>query len=157
MDRAARPDRHGSEEVSRHVWSTRLGSCALLLFGGCIASNVVARNERLVVPTVAELQFSPAPSLPLAGLYESVEITGDAAAALRKVYYLFAADGYYTAAALTEQDGKPGFQTLNGAWTTSAAGLSLDGAEPVLLEQAPDHLRITAPTGVLVLRRGTVQ
>lgn len=141
----------------RHVWSARFACGALLLLGGCIASNVVARNERMVVATVAELQFAPAPSLPLAGLYESLEITGDAAIALRKVYYLFLADGAYAAAWLTEPDGKPGFQTGNGTWTTSAAGLSLDGAEPVLLEQAEDHLRITAPNGVLVLRRGTVQ
>ena len=124
---------------------------------GCIASNVVASEDRLVATPVAELQFAPAPGLPLQGLYESVEIRGDAALSLRKVYYLFAADGTYTAAALTEVDGVPSFQTLNGTWQTTAAGLSLDGRPPVLLEQAPLHLRITAENGVLVLRAASLQ
>ncbi|HEU4417344.1 MAG TPA: hypothetical protein VFT55_00320 [Planctomycetota bacterium] len=124
---------------------------------GCIASNVVASGDRLVATPVAELQFAPAPGLPLQGLYESIEIRGDAALSLRKVYYLFAAGGTYTAAALTEVDGVPSFQTLNGTWQTTDAGLSLDGRPPVLLEQAPLHLRITAENGVLVLRAASLQ
>ena len=124
---------------------------------GCIASNVVATGDRLVATPVAELKFEPAPGLPLQGLYESVEIRGDAAVSLRKVYYLFAAGGTYTAAALTEVDGTPAFQTLNGTWQTNAAGLALDGRPPVLLEQAPLHLRITADNGVLVLRAASLQ
>ncbi|MBM4063854.1 MAG: hypothetical protein FJ265_22565 [Planctomycetes bacterium] len=124
---------------------------------GCIPSNVVARDDRMVVARVAELKFEPAPGLQLAGLYESVAITGDAASSLRKIYYLFAADGSYTAAALAETDGVAAFQTLSGTWTTTPAGLALDGAEPVRLEQAPDHVRITAPNGTLVLRKGELQ
>jgi hypothetical protein len=124
---------------------------------GCIASNVVAAGDRLVLPATADLQFEPAPGLPLQGLYESVEIRGDAALSLRKVYYLFAAGGTYTAAALTEVDGVPSFQTLNGTWQSTAAGLSLDERPPVLLEQAPLHLRITADNGVLVLRAASLQ
>ena len=124
---------------------------------GCIASNVVASEDRLVATPVAELQFAPAPDLPLQGLYESVEIRGDAALSLRKVYYLFDARGTYTAAALTETDGVLGFQTLNGTWQSTVAGLALDGRPPVLLEQAPQHLRITAESGVLVLRAASLQ
>lgn len=127
---------------------------ALLPLGGCIPSNVVARQDRLVVPAVAELRFAPAREPALAGFWEAIEITGDAALTLRKVYYLFAADGSYTAAALGERDGVPAFQVLNGTWAASAAGLVLDGAAPVPLEEAPGHLRLTAPTGALVLRRG---
>ena len=140
---------------------SQLAMCGLLAlvapWMGCIASNVVASQDRLVTTTVAALHFEPAPGLPLQGLYESVEIRGDAALSLRKVYYLFDAGGTYTAAALTEVDGAPSFQTLNGTWQTTAAGLSLDGRPPVLLEQAPQHLRITAENGVLVLRAASLQ
>lgn len=124
---------------------------------GCIASNVVATADRLVQQPLAELAFAPAPGLRLDGLYESVEITGDAAVSLRRIYYLFRRDGTFTAAALVEGDGGAAFQTLSGTWATSAAGLSLDGAEPVSLEQADQHLRITAPNGAVVLRRSAVQ
>jgi hypothetical protein len=131
-------------------------ACAVAL-AGCIPSNVVAVDQRMVVADLGQLQFAPAPALQLAGLYESVAITGDAAVALRKVYYLFVDDGTYTAAALAEIDGKPAFQTLSGTWSSTASGLSLDGAEPVVLEQAPEHLRITAPNGALVLRWSPLQ
>lgn len=124
---------------------------------GCIASNVVAHDDRMVAAAVADLQFTAATAGPAEGLYESVEITGDAAVSLRRVYYVFFADGTYTAAALTEADGRSAFQTLTGTWAFSTAGLSLDGAEPVRFETAPDHLRITAPNGALVLRRSRLQ
>ena len=123
------------------------------VLGGCIASNVVAVDDRLVVRPIAALEFAPATELPLDGLYESVEITGDAAVALHRLWYCFGSDGSYTGAALADVDGRPAFQTLNGTWTNGPGGLSLDGAAPVLVERAPDHLRITAPNGVVVLRR----
>jgi hypothetical protein len=129
----------------------------LSVMGGCIASNVVATEDRLVGRPVTALAFAPAPGLQLDGFYESVEITGDAAIALRRIYYLFRADGTYTAAALGDADGRTAFQTLSGTWASTAGGLSLDGAEPVLLEQAGEHLRITAPTGAVVLRRAVLQ
>jgi len=143
------------------VTHPRLARCGLLLlvapWTGCIASNVVAAGDRLVTTPLDQLHFEVAPALALQGLYESVEIRGDAALALRKVYYLFDARGTYTAAALTEADGVLGFQTLNGTWQSTVAGLALDGRPPVLLEQAPQHLRITAESGVLVLRAASLQ
>ena len=111
----------------------------------------------MVATAVADLHFEPAPARQLEGLFESVEITGDAALSLRKVYYLFSADGTYTAAALAGHDGAWAFQTLHGTWLTAETGLSLDGAEPVRLEQAEGHLRITAPNGALVLRQAVLQ
>lgn len=132
-----------------------LGACSL--FGGCIASNVVAADQRLVAATAEQIAFQPAGVVVLDGLYESIDIRGDAALSLRKIYYRFAADGTYTAAALAEVDGAPQFQTLNGTWASSAAGLQLDGAEPVPLELAPDHLRLSAPTGTVVLRKVALQ
>jgi hypothetical protein len=127
------------------------------LLGGCIASNVVAVEDRSVAQPSAELPFVAAPELVLDGLYESLAITGDAAVSLRRIYYLFRPDGTYTAAALTEGEHGAAFQTLSGTWSNSATGLSLDGAEPVQLERSAGHLRLTAPNGSVVLRRSTVQ
>jgi hypothetical protein len=143
--------------VSHGGAARRLLLAGFVALAGCIPSNVVARKDRMVVTDVADLKFEPAPGLALAGLFESVEITGDAALALRKVWYLFRADGTCSAAALAEQDGTLRFQTRDGTWVSSAAGLSLDGASPVLLEKAEGHLRITTPDGALVLRQGVVQ
>ena len=125
----------------------------LLPWPACIPSNVVARDDRMVTLPVAELPWTPAKDLQLDGLYESVELTGEAAVTLRGVWYHFAPDGKYTGAALTEGDGRHAFQTLTGTWQQVGPALSLDGAPPVPVETAPDHLRLTAPNGVLVLRR----
>jgi hypothetical protein len=134
-----------------------VASTVLAALGGCIASNVVAVDDRLVERPIASMPFAPAPSFPFDGLWESVEITGDAAIALRRIWYVFVGDGTYTAAALGDVDGRPTFQTLNGTWSTGPDGLSLDGAAPVRLERAGDHVRITAATGVVVLRKGLLQ
>lgn len=125
----------------------------LLAVGGCIASNVVAPEQRLVVDDPAQLEFAPADGQPLDGLYASIDLRGAAAAALRKIYYRFAADGTYTAAALSEVDGRYAFETLSGIWALAGDQLVLDDGDAVRLERAPQHLRITAPNGVLVLRR----
>jgi hypothetical protein len=100
-----------------------------------------------------EAKFEVVPGLELRGLYESVEITGDAAVSLRRIYYLFRGDGTYTAAALTEGEAGARFQTLDGTWALDQQGLSLDGTAPVLLEAADPYLRITAPNGAVVMRR----
>lgn len=129
----------------------------LLLFGalpGCIASNVVAVKDRQVVVAAEDLPWQPATSVALDGLYESLEVRGDVATTLRKVYYVFQADGSYTGAALVEADGAFRFQTLVGTWRVVDGGLSLDEGPVVRLDAAPEHLRITAANGVLVLRRG---
>jgi len=111
----------------------------------------------MVAPRAEELAFTAAPQLVLDGLFESIDIRGDAAVSLRKIYYLFSANGTYTAAALADAEGVPSFQTLNGTWTVGPDGLALDGEAPVRLEQAEDHLRLSAPTGQVVLRRSRVQ
>jgi hypothetical protein len=120
---------------------------------GCIASNVVAPQQRLIAADPAQLPFAPATPGAVGGFYASVDLRGEAAGSLRKVFYLFAPDGTYTGAALAESDGRASFQTLDGTWSLDAAGLVLDGAAPVACEVAGEHLRLTAPTGVLVLRR----
>lgn len=142
--------------MSRHARGVALAVGALL-WSGCIASNVVAPADRGVRPPIAELPFVPAPAAVLDGLYESLEITGDAALSLRRIYYLFRPDGTYTAAALADGDSGAAFQTLSGTWLNTADGLSLDGRDPVRLEQADAYLRITAPNGAVVLRRSELR
>jgi len=130
---------------------------ALLGPTACIPSNVVARQDRLVTTAVDDLQFAPAGEFVPNGLYESVAITGDAALSLRKVYYLFAADGRYTAAALVEDAGGLAFQTLSGTWRSAQGSLQLDDGDVVRAEVCDEHLRLSAPSGVLVLRAGALQ
>lgn len=128
---------------------------ALPLLGGCIASNVVDPKNRPVVDPLADLKFVPSQLTSLDGFFESVDITGEAAVSLRRIYYLFRGDGSYTAAALVDSGGNGGsFQTIDGTWTLSPAGLVLDGGEPVLLEEAAGHVRFVAGNGTVVLRRG---
>jgi hypothetical protein len=124
---------------------------------GCIASNVVAPEQRFVVADTAELAFAPATPGALQGFYGSVDIRGDAATALRRIYYLFAADGTYTGAALADVGEHAQFQTLSGTWTLDERGLALDGGEPVPCAVAGEHVRLTAPNGVVVLRREVLQ
>lgn len=131
-----------------------LAALASATLGGCIASNVVARDDRMVVSPLASLQFAPSAATSLEGFYESVDITGEAAVALRRIYYLFRADGTYTAAALVDAAGNGGsFQTLDGTWALAAGALVLDGGEPVRLEEAPLHVRFVAGDGTVVLRK----
>lgn len=123
------------------------------LGSGCIPSNVVARDDRRVVDDLTTLQFAPGTAAVLPGMWRSVSITGDAALSMRFVNYLFVEGGTYTAAALIDDAGNLSFQTIQGTWAVAAAGLTLDGASPVEFGVAPEHVRIAAPGGVLVLRR----
>ena len=135
----------------------RLGLGFALLLSACIGSNVVAVEQREVGSALDGLTFRPVAMPQLDGFYESVDIRGDAAVSLRRIYYVFDPRGSYTAAALTEVEGALQFQTLNGTWSASAAGLSLDGQAPVACETAPEHVRLAAPNGVVVLRQGRLQ
>lgn len=128
-----------------------------LLLPACIASNVVAVEQREVGSALDGLAFRPVAAPQLDGFYESVDIRGDAAVSLRRIYYVFDARGTYTAAALAEVDGVLQFQTLGGTWSVGPGGLVLDGQEPVPCEEAPEHVRLVAPSGAVVLRKGRLQ
>lgn len=128
-----------------------------LLLAGCFGGGLLDQKDRAVAASPLEaLVFAPAGPMVLAGLYESVDIQGDMALQWRKVYYLFFADGGYTAAALGEGAQHPEFTTLSGTWKVDG-GLSLDGSEPLRLEIAGEHLRISADGGSLVLVRRSFQ
>lgn len=127
-----------------------------LLGAACFGGGLLDQKDRAVVASPLEaLVFAPAGPMVLDGLYESVDIQGDMALQWRKVYYLFFADGGYTAAALGEGAQHPEFTTLSGTWQVDG-GLSLDGSEPLRLEIAGEHLRISADGGSLVLAHRSV-
>jgi len=137
------------------VSGRRVAASLLLLLSasGCIPSNVVAREERMVVDDVSALDWQPANGVALLGLYETVDVRGEVAASLRKIYYRFAEDGTYTAAALIESAGAFQFQTIDGTWRADENGLVLDDGEPVQLDRADGgYLRIRTETGTIVLQ-----
>jgi hypothetical protein len=136
--------------AARGRWA--VGAAALAL-AACIPSNVVATDQRLVAVPIAELEFMPAPGAALAGLYASVDIRGDAALSLRRIWYVFEPNGRYTAAALADVGGAPTFQTLDGVFRTTAEGLVLDDAAPVAIAVAGEHVRLSSPGGEVILRR----
>ncbi|MEQ1631615.1 MAG: hypothetical protein ABL997_04525 [Planctomycetota bacterium] len=126
-----------------------------MLLPSCIASNVVATEDRAVVEkdALADVVWSRATATDFRGLVETIDIRGDAALSLQKVYYWFQSDGRYSGAALVEQDDGVAFQTLSGTWSVENDGLHLDGGEALVAEVAPDLLRIAVPGGTLTLRR----
>lgn len=126
---------------------------------GCYPSNVLAVRDRAVAIGAEDAaQWRPCAIADLSGYFESYAVDGDAALSLRKVYYLFVPGGRYTGAALVESDEGASFQTLGGAWSLDAAGLSLDGAPPVRCDVADGGLlRISLEGGAISLRKVEVR
>jgi hypothetical protein len=129
-----------------------LGLLALLTHS-CIAPSVVAREDRALALSSADLEWSAASSADVPGTYVSVEISGAPAAVLRKLVYHFGVDGSYTGAALLD-DLPPRFEVIGGHWRLQGADLHLDDSPPALLERAQDgSLRLSGAEGRVVLRR----
>jgi len=122
-----------------------------LALAGCFGGTHINPDERDIVVPGLNLTFQPAGVVVLDGLYESVDIQGDTALSWRKIYYLFSPNGSYTAAALGSSDSGPAFTTLTGTWKCDARGLSLDDSEPLQLDAAPEHLRLSAAGSTIVL------
>lgn len=131
----------------------RVPCAGLVALAACVPSSVIAPEDRAAFLAPAEIAWEPYAGGPLDGLYASVSITGDASLGLLKVYYFFLPDGAFTGAALLATE-PPAFQVLSGAWSLREDGLHLgDGSPPAVLEQAPDHLRLSGAQGAVVLRR----
>ena len=133
------------------------GLVACMAMAACIPSNVVAPTERMVVEAESVPPFVAATAADVVGFHESIDIQGDAAVSLRKVYYLFSDDGSYTGAALVDDGERRTFQTLTGTWKLAPEGLVLDDQPAAPCDAAPGQLRLTAPTGVLRLRRAKAE
>jgi len=133
------------------------GLTACMAMAACIPSNIVAPTERMVVEAEAVPAFVAATADDVVGFHESIDIQGDAAVSLRKVYYFFSDDGSYTGAALVDDGQRRTFQTLTGTWQLTPEGLVLDDQPAARCEAAPGQLRLTAPNGVLRLRRAKAE
>lgn len=89
----------------------------------------------------------------LNGLFESVSIEGEQAAVVWKIYYHFASDGTFTAAAPVIDGLQPAFQTLSGTWKLDEQGLDLGAGQPVRASWAPEQLKLESEGTVVILRR----
>ncbi len=126
------------------------------LFGaiGCIAPSVLDDAQRLPEASApAPLEWRPAQADDPLGYWESTAVEGEAAAALRKLYYHFASDGSYTGAALVAGDSGLQFQTLDGRWTLTDGVLDLGDGATASLQAAPGWLRLGTEGGMLLLAR----
>ncbi len=146
---------------SRSCPGTRIaaGLCLLVLSVGCYPSNVLEDRDRAVVVDVAELPWGPVDAALFPGAYSSTSITGEAAASLLEVRYIFHSQGAeavggYTGAGLIVGDDGLHYQTLDGTWQLVDGRLVLDNADSgIEIESASNHLRLSSAGGVVVLRR----
>lgn len=152
MSRAAPPTtRHRAPRLA--LWLTPLFAAS-----GCIAPSVLDDAQRLPEASApARLDWRPAQAADLLGYWESSAVEGDAAAALRKLYYLFAADGSYTGAALVAGATGPQFQTLDGSWTLADGLLDLGDGATAEAQVAPGWLRLVNEGGTLLLERSVLE
>lgn len=125
----------------------------LLAAPACIMPSVLDEKHRAVERAPAEIQWRAAKVEDLNGLYESVSIEGEQAAALWKIYYHFASDGTFTGAALVIGGPQPAFQTLSGTWKLDENGLDLGDGKPVRTLAAPDQLKLESEGTVVILKR----
>jgi hypothetical protein len=127
--------------------------CAALLGASCAGSGTLAQEQRAAALEGEALAWRPAAAEDVPGVYVSRELTGPLAGYLRKLVYLFEANGSYAGAALVDAS-PPRFEVLGGTWTVDAGRLLLDGGPPALLEIADGGtLRLSGDEGVVVLER----
>ena len=130
-----------------------LALAALLALGACISPSVLESEGRAVQSSEDELAWRDARVEDFDGLFESVRIEGEVAAALGKVYYHFSPDGTFSGAALVFDGARPAFQTLSGTWKLSETGVDLGDGKPARAFAAVDHIKLETTDGTAVLRR----
>jgi hypothetical protein len=124
-----------------------------LLCASCAGNGVLAREQRAAVVAAEAVEWHPASAADVPGVYVSSELTGALAGYLRKLVYLFEADGSYAGAALVDVS-PPRFEVLAGSWAWVDGSLVLDGGPPATLEVAASGgLRLSGAEGVVVLQR----
>jgi len=129
--------------------------CCLLALSSvaCISPSVVETGDRATKLTADQLEWNEPNELDVPGTYVSIEITGQLAAVLRKVVYLFEGDGTYTGAGLVD-GAPPHFEVISGTWQLQGSELYLDDAPPASLQVAGDGtLRFSGAEGSVTLRR----
>ena len=129
-------------------------SLAATLVGcGLAPSNVVAKKDRAVVDRPEDVRWGPARKEDVLGSFESDSVTGEAAASVRRVEYVFDADGTYSGAALVQEAKRATFQTLSGRWRFENGTLRLGDDPPARTEAAPGRLRLTTEGGTVTFHR----
>jgi len=124
-----------------------------ILAGSCIAPSVLTKNDRAISLGVEDITWRAATEADVPGVYVSMEMSGPLAATLRKVVYLFEAEGTYTGAGLIDDD-PPHFEVIGGSWHMEEDGLHLDDAAPATIEAGDDgSLRLSGTEGRIILRR----
>ena len=131
----------------------KLAPALLLAATACITPNVLDESARSVAPAPVAFAWQPARAENLRGLFESISIEGESAAALWKIYYHFGEDGTYTGAALIQDGAQPHFQTLSGAWKLGESGLDLGNDQIAKASAAPDALKLEVAGTTMILRR----
>lgn len=127
------------------------------LFTGCITPSVIDSSGRAIEPTSVMHEWRPAQTSDFDGLFESVSIEGEVAAALWKIYYVFSTDGSYSGAALVLGGAAPEFQTLSGRWMLDGDRLDLGDGRVVHASADENHIRLESEGGVAILRRSAIQ
>lgn len=139
--------------------SRRRAALAVGLAGAlaaCAGSGRLETGKRAADVAEPQVAWADAQREDLLGYFESERVTGEAAASLRRVYYVFDADGSYSGAALVADGAHRPFQVLSGHWTLRGTTLSLgDDAAPARAFAAKDRLRLDSDGGSVVFRRGT--
>jgi hypothetical protein len=128
-----------------------------LASASCASAGPLPADRRAVSYEEVERSWSAAAPSDLHGVFESVEITGDAAGALLRIYYCFNADRTYSGAALTTGAEHSEFTTLGGSWELVGGELVLDGGERLSASVSGDRLKLENDRGRAVLRRASVE
>ena len=130
-------------------------AAALLVLSACTASKPLDPKDRAAAPPPEAVAWHPATREDILGYFESERIAGEAAGALRRAFYAFAADGSYSGAALVQEGSHATFQVLSGRWTLTGQTLSLgEGSTPAKASAAPDRLRLESEGSTAYFRRG---
>ncbi len=121
--------------------------------GAFVAARALPKEDRDVLANPEDVSWAPAKREDVVGSFESESVSGEAAGALRRVYYVFSEDGSYTGAALVQEAKNPEFQVLSGTWALEGSSLRVGDAEPAKASASPGRLRLEAPGGTVVLKR----
>ena len=128
-----------------------------LALSSCVASGMLPQSHRSVAAERADDAWLAASSTDLEGLYESIDVSGEAAGGLLKIYYCFNADHTYTGAALTTGIEHAEFTTLSGAWELVDGDLRLDSTERLSASVSDGRLRLENERGTAVFEKVAIR
>ena len=136
--------------MSAAAW---MAAAAALAAASCAGSGTLAEESRAAVEEERPVAWHAASAQDVPGVYVSSELSGALAGHLRKLVYLFEADGTYAGAALVDVS-PPRFEVLAGTWACAEGRLVLDAGPPAAVEvDDGGALRLSGTEGIVVLER----